>query len=203
MIAQICGILLEKNVESVIVDACGIGYEIFVPANVLLDIGVTGEKVTLKTHLDVKEDSLLLYGFLAREQLEMFRLLTSVSKIGPKIGLNVLSVMDVDTIARSITEENVANFTAVSGIGNKTGKRIILELAEKVAKRFGAVGSSTSVASAKGTIAPVWNLARNALEAQGFSSGEVEKRIKWAKSKLGDEPTIQKLLSQALQYSGE
>jgi Holliday junction DNA helicase RuvA len=201
MISQIRGILLEKDAESVVIEASGVGYEVFVPANVLLELGIIGEKVTLRTHLDVKEDSLSLYGFMSRDQLDMFRLLISVNKVGPRIAMNVLSVMDVDSIARSIREENVTNFTSVPGIGKKTGQRIILDLADKVAKRW--VCSVSSPSTVKKGSSQVWSLARNALEAQGFRGGEIEKRLTFARAMLSDDPSIQELLSEALRYSGE
>ena len=202
MISRIQGTLIEKSGESLIVEAAGVGYEIFVPAGVLLDAGIIGDTVTIRTHLDVKEDSMSLYGFIGVDQLDMFRMLISVSKIGPRIALNILSVMSVEDIVRSVDNEEVDAFTAVSGIGSKTGKRLILELAEKVSRRWPVVPVLKNEHSGKNSDSALWSLARNALQAQGFSAPEIEQRIAWAGERLSDSPSIQEILSQALRYSG-
>jgi len=202
MISLLHGTIAEKGPESVIVDAGGVGYEVFVPAGLLLELGAVGAAVRLRTHLDVKDDALVLYGFTTREQLEMFRMLISVGNVGPRSALAVLSVLDVAMVVHAIRNEDVKTFTTVPGIGKKTGQRIIIDLAEKVAKRWGpGTGASLPVRGPEGgPTGGVWELAREALAAQGFKAPEVEERLAWARKKLGDRPDIQAVVVEALRF---
>ncbi len=202
MISMLHGTVVEKGGESLIVDVSGVGYEVFVPGSILLDLGAVGEMVRLRTHLDVKEDALTLFGFQSVEQLDMFRLLLSVNKVGPRTALAVLSVMDVTAVVRAVRADNAKAFTAVSGIGKKTAQRIILDLAEKVEKRWGPLAGSSPVAplAAEGPHGGIWELARDALISQGFKSAEVEDRLAWARSELGEDAKIQDVLTEALRF---
>ena len=203
MISMLHGTVVEKGPESVIVDVSGVGYEVFVPGSILLDLGAAGEMVRLRTHLDVKEDALQLYGFLTKEQLDMFRLLLSVNKVGPRTALAVLSVMDVNAVVRAIRGDDDKAFATVSGIGKKTALRIILDLKEKVDKLWGPLASETGAArplAAEGPHGGIWELARDALLSQGFKMAEVEDRLAWARSELGEKPKIQQVLTEALRF---
>ena len=203
MISMLHGVVAEKGLESVIVDVSGVGYEVFVPGSILLDLGDAGEMVRLRTHLDVKEDALQLYGFLTKEQLDMFRLLLSVNKVGPRTALAVLSMMDVNAVVSAIRSDDDKAFAAVSGIGKKTAARIILDLKEKVEKLWGPLATATSSSrqlAAEGPHGGIWELARDALLSQGFKTAEVEDRLAWARSELGDKPKIQEVLTEALRF---
>ena len=203
MIAMLHGRLLEKGTDSVIIDVGGVAYEVFIPNSIVTDLGSSGEQARLRTHLDVKEDALQLYGFLTKDQLDVFRLLISVGKVGPRTALAVLSVMDPPSFVKAVQEEDVSAFTAVSGIGKKTAQRIILDLAEKVKKRWpsieGGEGLSSSLASSD-TEEGVWKMARNALLAQGFKPSEAEERLAWARAELGEDGSIQNILKEALRF---
>lgn len=202
MISLIQGRVVEKTPESVIVDAGGVGYEVFVPAGVLLEVGATGDVVRLRTHLDVKEDSLTLFGFLTRDQLDMFRMLTSVARVGSRVALTVLSVLEVDAIAAAVIGGDHAAFDAVPGIGKKLAQRIVLELAEKVGKRWPVTSVAPASVAAKASAGGAWELARDALLSQGFKAPEVEDRLRWARAKVGDDGRVGDIVREALRFGG-
>lgn len=127
MISHIKGKIIFREKNFLILETGAIGYKVFVLPNLNLE----KEEVELFTHLSVREDSLTLFGFSNYEELELFELLISVSGIGPKTGLNVLSLADPKTIKIAIAKEDPSILTRVSGIGKKTADRIILELKNK------------------------------------------------------------------------
>ena len=132
MIQYIKGTLAWIAEDSVIVDNHGIGYRIFVPASVSQQIGTTGQEIQLYTYLNVKEDAMQLYGFLTMDDLEVYRLLISVSGIGPKGGLAILSVMTADDLRFAVLADDAKRIAKTPGIGAKTAQKIILELKDKL-----------------------------------------------------------------------
>jgi Holliday junction DNA helicase RuvA len=158
--------------------------------------------VRLRTHLDVKEDSLTLFGFLTRDQLDMFRMLTSVARVGSRVALTVLSVLEVEAIAAAVIGGDHAAFDAVPGIGKKLAQRIVLELAEKVGKRWAAASAAPASVTARVAAGGAWELARDALLAQGFKAPEVEDRLRWARAKLGDDGRVGDIVREALRFGG-
>lgn len=149
MISSLHGTVLHSSSDQVVVDVGGVGFSVAVPADVA-HTATVGEKLLLHTSLIVREDSLSLFGFADRSELEIFGLLISVTGVGPKSALGVLSHLTVDQIADAVTTEDDAPFRRVSGIGPKTAKLIVLQLAGKVHP----VGSSTRQA-ASGPVAVV------------------------------------------------
>ena len=117
MIGRVAGTLVEKNPPQVVVLAHGVGYEIDVPMSTFYPLPRTGEEVTLLTHLVVREDAHLLYGFLTAGERTAFRQLLKVSGVGPKVALAVLSVLSVDDLAVAVAAEDAASLTRVPGIG--------------------------------------------------------------------------------------
>jgi Holliday junction DNA helicase RuvA len=200
MIAMLHGTILEKSLESVIVDTQGVGYEVFLPASMLLEIGSVGDSLKLWTHLDVKDDALQLYGFTERRQMEMFRLLISVGQIGPRIALNVLSTMDVAAVVAAIAAQDEKAFTAVPGIGKKTARRIFLDIGEKVGKQFDGMARTVDSARPRPAGGP-WDLARKGLAAMGFRPAEVEERLAFARSESGEGATAETIIKEALRMS--
>jgi len=201
MIGMLHGTIVEKSLESVIVDVGGLGYEVFVPGSALVEIGSVGERVKFRTHLDVKEDSLQLYGFTDRRELDMFKLLISVGQIGPRIGLNILSMMDVPTIVGAIANSDEKAFTAVSGIGKKTAQRIFLDIGEKVGKHFASESLTGAVSRTPGPKGGSWELARQGLAAMGFRPSEVEARVAYARGSVADEASPEDIIKEALRFS--
>lgn len=131
MISSLHGAVLHSTADQVIIDVGGVGFSVAVPADVA-HTATVGEKLLLHTSLIVREDSLSLFGFADRSELEIFGLLISVTGVGPKSALGVLSHLTVDQIADAVTAEDDAPFRRVSGIGPKTAKLIVLQLAGKV-----------------------------------------------------------------------
>lgn len=131
MISSLHGAVLHSTADQVIIDVGGVGFSVSVPTDVA-HTATVGEKLMLHTSLIVREDALSLYGFADRSELEIFGLLISVTGVGPKSALGVLSHLTVDQIAEAVTSEDDAPFRRVSGIGPKTAKLIVLQLAGKV-----------------------------------------------------------------------
>ncbi|WP_324779266.1 Holliday junction branch migration protein RuvA [Thiobacillus sedimenti] len=131
MIGRICGILAAKQPPQVLVDVNGVGYEIDVPMSTFYNLPATGEKVCLLTHLAVREDAHLLYGFGSETERAAFRELLKVSGIGAKTALSVLSGLSVNDLSAAIAAQEVGRLVKVPGIGKKTAERLLLELKGK------------------------------------------------------------------------
>jgi Holliday junction DNA helicase RuvA len=132
MIGRIRGELLEKNPPQVVVMSHGVGYEIDVPMSTFYLLPRTGEEVALLTHLVVREDAHLLYGFLTAGERTAFRQLLKISGVGPKVALSVLSGLSVDDLSVAVASQDSARLTKVPGIGKKTAERLVLELRDKL-----------------------------------------------------------------------
>ena len=146
MIAYIYGTLLEKLETSVVIDTGGVGYEVFVPANSHVWMKGKGDEAVLHTAQVFKEDDVSLYGFEGRESLRLFRLLITVSGVGAKAAMAVLSAMAAEEAARAIAFGDASALTRAQGIGKKSAERIVLELKDKVAGMFsGAAGLAPGV----------------------------------------------------------
>lgn len=132
MIAHLSGILFNKNPQSVIVDTAGVGYQIFIPLSTFYQLPDEMEKVSLYVYTHVREDMLQLFGFQTVTEKEIFLLLISVSGIGPKLALNILSGIGLEDFLSAIINADSERIAAVPGVGKKTSQRITLELKEKV-----------------------------------------------------------------------
>ena len=132
MIAGVKGTIDSIGSNWVIVDVGGVSYQVFLPTSTLSSLGVVGQPVKLHTHLHVREDNLTLFGFGSARELALFQTLLSVSGIGPKLGLAMLSAMDVEQLAMVIASGETDMLTAIPGIGKKTASRIVLELKDKI-----------------------------------------------------------------------
>lgn len=135
MITQIKGRLVEKNPTYVVVDCAGVGYLLHISLNTFSSLSES-EAITLFTHLSVKEDSHTLFGFVDKTEREIFRLLISVSGVGPSIARTMLSSMTSQEIQQAIASENIALIQSVKGIGAKTAQRVIIDLKDKILKTF-------------------------------------------------------------------
>ncbi|MDG1528198.1 MAG: Holliday junction branch migration protein RuvA [Polaribacter sp.] len=135
MITQIKGRLVEKNPTYVVIDCSGVGYLLHISLNTFSSLPES-EAITLYAHLSVKEDSHTLYGFIDKTEREIFRLLISVSGVGPSIARTMLSSMSSEEIQQAIASENIALIQSVKGIGAKTAQRVIIDLKDKILKTF-------------------------------------------------------------------
>lgn len=169
MIGRITGTLLEKTPPAVCIDVGGIGYEIDVPMSTLYDLPDNGAKVSLYTHLVVREDAHILFGFLTAQERSAFRSLIKVTGIGARTALAVLSGMSVQDLVDAITQQETGLLTRVPGIGKKTAERLLLELRGKMGAELGS--GSTRPAAGRDDIL-------NALLSLGYSSSESQAALK-------------------------
>ena len=133
MIARLKGTLIEKSPNRLVVDVGGVGYDVLVPLSTFYTLGEAGSGVTLRVHTHVREDVIALYGFGTGLEQDLFERLISVSGIGPKLALAVLSGIDSGELVRAIRTQDVARLTRIPGIGKKTAERIGLELKDRLA----------------------------------------------------------------------
>lgn len=173
MIAIVTGVIAEREEDALVLMAGGLGYRVHVSKR-LLDTVTVGEPLELYTHLNVREDAFLLFGFATKEERQMFVKLQNANGIGPKLALQVLSHLEVPELLRALAEEDVKRFTQVPGVGAKTASRIILELKGSLASwtggtsaEGGVIGGSTAVR--KGPLVDI----EEALLQLGFGEREV------------------------------
>jgi Holliday junction DNA helicase RuvA len=144
MIGKLTGTLAAKNPPEVLIDCCGVGYEVLVPMSTFYNLPVLGERVALLTHLIVREDAHLLYGFATNEERAGFKQLVKISGVGPRTALSILSGMSVADIAQAVTKQDAARLTKIPGIGKKTAERLLLELKGKLGDALTAGGVSVA-----------------------------------------------------------
>ena len=132
MISFIKGQLVSKQEGSVIIETGGIGYEIFISNNTLVNLGEIGENCFIYTHMQVRDDGIILYGFSSTQEKELFNLLTSVTGIGSKLAVGILSGIKLSELILAISSQDSLTLQTIKGLGKKTAERIILELKEKV-----------------------------------------------------------------------
>jgi Holliday junction DNA helicase RuvA len=154
MIALIRGTLAYKSIDHVIIDVGGVGYRLFIPLSTFYSLPEAGE-LSLFTHTHVREDSLLLYGFLSLEEKDLFVILIGISGIGPKLAVNILSHIPAGDLKRAIATGDIKRLSGLPGIGKKTAERLVLELKDKVGPAGGpakTLGSSPAAGTAAGDL---------------------------------------------------
>ena len=134
MIARISGMLAYKSVQAITLDVHGIGYRVFVPLTTFYELPETGQAITLHIHTHVKEDAINLFGFHTLEERNMFQVMISVSGIGPRLAMNILSGINVADLVDAITGGNLRRLLSIPGVGRKMAERLVLELKDKVLK---------------------------------------------------------------------
>ncbi len=190
MIAHLNGTLLSKQANLVILDVAGVGYEVTIPLSTFYDLEDLGSPVQLRIYTHVREDALQLYGFKTARERELFMRLISVSGIGPKLGITLLSGMSADEMIASIRTNNLARLTLIPGVGRKTAERLVVELREKVAalsspeleEELGAKPEVQDVPTQEGVRAD----ALSALINLGYQRAGAEKAIDGALREGGD-----------------
>jgi holliday junction DNA helicase RuvA len=136
MIALINGKIAFKGISHVIVDVQGVGYRVFIPLTTFYELPETGQTITLHIHTNVKQDAINLFGFYTIQERDLFQLMISVSGIGPKIAMNILSGISAQELLNAISSGNVAKLVNIPGVGKKMAERLVLELKEKVIKKM-------------------------------------------------------------------
>lgn len=134
MIAHLSGTLLEKQVQRLVVNVGGVGYDVQVPLSTFYGIGEPGSSVSLRVHTHVREDAIQLFGFGTALELSLFQRLIAVNGIGPKVALSVLSGIEPGDLVRAIRQSDVGRLTSIPGVGKKTAERIVIELRDRLPK---------------------------------------------------------------------
>ena len=200
MYSYIKGELAEVNTDHILIDVGGIGYMIYIPAQSLNYLPGIGEMLKVHTYLYMREDAMILYGFLTKDDLEMFKLLITVSGIGPKGGLAVLSTLSSDDLRFAVLSGDSKAISKAPGIGSKTAQRVIIDLKDKLSledafeKKLEHENEKINVSSNS----QVKNDAVMALNALGYSSTESLKAV--SKVEITDDMDVEDVLKAALKH---
>jgi Holliday junction DNA helicase RuvA len=176
MIGFIRGTVHEKQAPHVVIDVNGVGYDVETPMSSFFNLPAPGEQVFIRTHLVVREDAHILYGFLTEEERALFKSLIKVNGVGPKVALGILSGVTVDDFCLWISDNDVAALVRLPGIGKKTAERLIIDMRDRLPEQ---TGSSSRVAA--GLIAPQTSPMEEAVSALitlGYKPKEAEKRVR-------------------------
>jgi Holliday junction DNA helicase RuvA len=190
LIGFLRGSLLHKSPQDLLLDVGGVGYRVLVPVSTFCRLGDQGSEAKLLIHTHVREDQLVLYGFATPDELEIFEKLISVSGVGPKVAMGVLSGIETDELVAAIRANDIARLTRVPGVGKKTAERLVLELKDKVAHLH--AGHAVPVSSS-----PEHNDLSSALVNLGYASAEADRAATEAR-RLHPESALGDLLREAL-----
>ncbi len=185
MIAFLKGEVADMTEGSIILDVNGVGYEALVPGQLLSMLEGIGQSLKLYTHMQVREDTVTLFGFLTRDDLQMFRMLISVNGVGPRAGLSILSALGADDLRFAVLADDAKRISKTPGIGAKTAQKIILELKDKLdleeafEKKLAAAGNAPEISAAAGD--DIIQDAVQALVALGYGSTEALKAVRSVK----------------------
>jgi len=179
MISLIKGTVVESGDRYVIIDTGNIGYKVWVTADSLHNLQI-GKPVSMWTHFAVRENSQDLYGFVAKSERDIFELLITVSGIGPKTALNILSLTSAESLVQAVRTSSVAHLVKVSGLGKKTAEKIVLELKDKLGGITGAISDSLSAGMSSDADAI------EALKALGYATDEAREALKKIDPSISD-----------------
>lgn len=197
MIGRLKGILLEKKAPSMLVDVNGVGYEVDAPISTFFDLPETGKEVVLYTHLVVREDAQLLYGFSKESDRALFRSLIKVSGVGAKVALAILSGISSHDFIKTVRSNDIASLTRIPGVGKKTAERLVVEMKDRIKELMPETGeASTRVELANDAMPPdEIKDAVSALIALGFKPPEASRMISRVNTKgLPSEEIIRQAL---------
>ena len=195
MIGRLRGIIIEKQAPDLVLDVGGIGYEVAAPMSTFCNLPGLEQEVMLYTHLIVREDAQLLYGFATIRERLLFRSLLKVNGVGAKLALTILSGSDVDDFARSVQEGDAASLTRLPGVGKKTAERLIIEMRDRLKEVSGAMGLKINTSEAS-ILAGAKDEAIEALVTLGYRPVEADKMIRLVG---GENLSTAELIRQALQ----
>ncbi|HET6669267.1 MAG TPA: Holliday junction branch migration protein RuvA [Pyrinomonadaceae bacterium] len=200
MIAHLSGTLLSKQATSVIVDVAGVGYEVSIPLSTFYELEDPGSSVQLRIYTHVREDALQLYGFKTARERELFLRLISVSGIGPKLGITLLSGMSAEEMITSIRNNNLAKLTLIPGVGRKTAERLVMELRDKVASLAAGVDEDLGVTAEAASVPTEDSMRADALSALlnlGYQRNAAEKAVSAALGE-NEEVSVESILRASL-----
>lgn len=193
MIGYLQGVLQEIDEESVLLNVGGVGYQVFLPSNALAALPAVGSRIELYTHLEVREDGVTLYGFISKQDLQLYKKLLNISGIGPKGALNIIGAIDRNRFISSIIHEDLNYLTKLPGVGKKTAQRLILELKDKL---------SLPEASGKGQYEANAADALLGLQSLGYQKHEVWPYIVKGLELLGRQASCEELIRFVLKEVG-
>lgn len=196
MIAHIKGVLSLKTPDSVIVDVGGLGYELFIPLSTFYHLPEEGVPVSLHVHTQMREDAIVLFGFFTIEEKVLFRLLISVTGIGPKVARNILSGIGPDELKTAIASSDKARLATIPGIGGKSAERLILELKDKV--KLLVIEAPASSATEGDT--SVSGDVLSALDNLGYKAAMAGEAVKKAQGGLAEGFGFEELFKEALKH---
>lgn len=199
MFAHLNGVISRIDVNAVIIDVNGVGYRVMVPVNALAALPAVGGKALVHIHTYIREDEISLYGFLTPIDQKVFELLLSVSGIGPKVALSILSAMEAGDLARTIAAEDTRTLTRIPGLGAKTSQRLVLELKDKMAnfafeQRAGVVSSTTITSD----VANILDDVVEGLVGLGYNRNDSRKAAERAMKQISDKSSMPDALKTAL-----
>lgn len=194
MIARLTGKLVVKNPDEIVLDVGGVGYQVFIPLSTFYELPERGEPLTLQIYTAVRENALELHGFLTLQEKELFKLLISVSKIGPKTAQNILSGIAVEDLKTALINGDVLKLSTVPGIGRKTAERMVLELKDKVPKAEAARQEQSALPG------ELFDDTLSALLNLGYKRPAAERAVKRAMNETGRDGQLEDILRLALKY---
>lgn len=198
MIGYIKGQLLQKKPNMLLVDVRGVGYEIFIPLTSFYELPGEGNEVSLRIHTHVREDALTLFGFHTQREKDLFLKLISISGIGPKLAIAILSGAQVEELAQAIAEGNVARLTSIPGVGRKTAERLVLELKSQMTP-FLLPGQAES-SKQTGAHSALEDDILSALVNLGYPRAAAEKALSAVLRSADCERTFEEVLRQTLRH---
>jgi holliday junction DNA helicase RuvA len=199
MIASLTGILRHKSPTEIIIEVHGVGYTVSIPLSTYEKLGDLGSSVSLLTHFHVREDAMSLFGFSTEEERRLFKLLISVSGIGPRIAQSILSGMNVEELKSHIISENVNALMAIPGVGKKTAERLIIELRDKAGN---TLSESDSIGTINTSATALRIEALQALTSLGYNQQIAEKAIRLVLKEIeGSSISLEELIKRALRHT--
>lgn len=197
MISYIKGTLVEKSPARIAIEVCGLGYEILIPLSSYDALGEEGSEVRVHTHFHVREDAHQLFGFVSRKELRLFEMLISISGIGPRSALTILSGASVDDLCGAIVREEVGFLTSISGVGKKTAQRLIVELKSRISEEDARLGEGGGPSESRDNVTE----AVQALIALGFKRPAARKAVEQCVRDSSGDPSVEELIRGALRHT--
>jgi holliday junction DNA helicase RuvA len=196
MIGYLKGQLLQKKPNVLLVDVHGVGYEVFIPLTSFYELPGEGSEISLRIHTHVREDALILFGFHTQREKDLFLKLVSISGIGPKLAISILSGAQVEEIAQAIAEGNLVRLTAIPGVGRKTAERLVLELKSQITPFL--LPEQMEGAKQAGSPSPLEDDVLSALVNLGYPRASAEKALSVVLRSAECERTFEEVLRSTL-----
>ena len=200
MIVFLKGILVSVDVDTIVLDVAGIGYGVTIPKNAINSLPPLGNSMQLHTYLNVRDDGAALFGFITKEELNLFKKLISVSGIGPRVAINIIGATEPNLFTSALFNEDIKYLTKLPGVGKKTAQRLILDLKDKLEPLSSLLPEGRSLAAYEDKS---FNDALDALMGLGYQRQEVISVLMTGKKALGDAATVQDLIKFTLKGLGK